>query len=87
MLKRNFDLWTEPLGRQPDEPAAASRVGQVRAVRDVRGHRCAPGQPAVAAPGSAGPPRGRPPQWLGAVPERHQAGAPDTQTPTTVAPL
>lgn len=98
MLKTEFDLrfnpapfgFGFPLEKQDssrEQPAVASRVGEVRAVRNVRGHRRAPGQPAVAPPTATGPPGGRSPQRLGAVPKRHQAGAPDTQTPTAIAPL
>ena len=71
----------EPLRRR-----SLSGVGQVRAVGDVGGDRCAPAQPSVTPPAARTPGR-RPPQRLGAVPERHQSRAPDAQAPASVASL
>lgn len=67
--------------------AAVSRVGEMRAVRNVRSDRCAPAEPSVAPPAAAWPSGRRPPQRLGAVPEGHQTGAPDAQAPAAVASL
>lgn len=80
-VNRSRTTLTEQTGAPP-----LSRVGEVGAVGDVGGDRRAPAEPSVTPP-AARPPGGRPPQRLGAVPEGHQTGAPDTQAPAYVASL
>lgn len=61
-------------------------VGEVRSIGDVRGDRGAPTEATVTATPTRSP-GGRPPEWLGTVPEGHQAGAPHLQASATIAPL